>query len=86
MKTPARKTWLNIVLFLAMIAINALGASGLINGMSQKDVTDRFPTLITPAPVAFSIGSVIYLLLAAGLVLTLTRQDDPYFARAAEKI
>jgi hypothetical protein len=48
-----------------MIAFNVLASTGLINGVLTSDVSDRYPTVITPAGWAFTIWLVIYLGLAA---------------------
>lgn len=51
----------NLIIFIIMIIINYLGASGFINGISQKDISDMYKTLVTPASYAFSIWSLIYI-------------------------
>lgn len=43
------------------IAFNWLAAVGRVNGVSPSDISDKYPTPITPAGYAFSIWSVIYL-------------------------
>lgn len=47
------------------IAFNWLAAAGRINGVTPQDVSDHYPTLVTPAGYAFSIWSLIYLGLLA---------------------
>jgi hypothetical protein len=49
----------------AMIAINGLAANGLINGVTPDVISERYPTVVTPAAYAFSIWSLIYFGLAA---------------------
>jgi len=49
--------------FAVMIVVNALSDLLPINGVTTQDVSDRFPTLITPAPVTFAIWGLIYVLL-----------------------
>lgn len=49
----------------ATIAFNALAAMGYVNGVTPKQVSDRYPTVLTPAGYAFTIWSLIYF----GLVL-----------------
>jgi hypothetical protein len=44
-----------------VIVINYLGGTGSINNTSVGDVSDKYPTLITPAGYAFSIWGLIYL-------------------------
>lgn len=47
------------------IAFNWLAAAGRINGVTPQEVSDQYPTLVTPAGYAFSIWSLIYLGLLA---------------------
>lgn len=44
----------------ATIAFNALATTGRINGVMTNEVSDRFPTVVTPAGYAFTIWAVIY--------------------------
>src|SRR6056297_1449348 len=81
-----KKPWVNLILLVATLAINALGAFGYINGMSQKEVSDMYTTLITPSPSTFSIWSVIYILLFISLVTMIVKKDDPYYSRAIDEI
>ncbi|HSK68926.1 MAG TPA: tryptophan-rich sensory protein [Candidatus Limnocylindria bacterium] len=80
------KAWLNLALYFLTIGVNALGAFGVINGMSQREVSDKYPTLITPSPFTFSIWSVIYLLLLAALLWMALRSEEPHAARLIERI
>ena len=66
----------NIIFFIAMLFINYLGASGFINGKSQKDISDMYKTLITPAGYAFSIWGIIYLALAISLLILFFKYRD----------
>ena len=81
-----RKAQLNLVLLIITLAVNALGAFGYINGMSQKAVSDMYMTLITPSPSTFSIWSVIYILLFVSLITMIVKKDDPYYNRAVDEI
>src|SRR6476646_8612591 len=54
-----------ILATLATIAFNALAATGYINGITPAEISDRLPTIITPAGYAFSIWSLIYVGLLA---------------------
>jgi benzodiazapine receptor len=49
----------------ATIAWNILAAYGYVNGITPAEISDKYPTIITPAGYAFSIWSLIY----AGLVV-----------------
>src|SRR5437764_12012194 len=54
-----------LVATLATIGVNAIAALGLINGVTPATISERHPSLITPAGYAFSIWSLIYLGLMA---------------------
>lgn len=81
-----RKAWINGLFFVVTLAINTLGAIGLINGLSQKQISDRYVTLITPSPSTFSIWSVIYLLLLISVIVMIVRKNDTYYENALDQI
>lgn len=55
---------LMVASFIVMVAVNALAAATpVIGGRLTSEVSDKYPTLITPAGYVFSIWSIIYLLL-----------------------
>ena len=83
MKTKT-KAWVNLALFIATLAINALGAFGFINNLSQKEISDKYPTLITPSSGTFSIWGVIYTLLLISLVYMIVKAKDDRTARTIE--
>ena len=56
----AKQAWINLIFLAVTLVINTLGAIGLINGLTQKQISDMYVTLITPSPSTFSIWSVIY--------------------------
>jgi benzodiazapine receptor len=80
------KAWINLGLFLLTIGVNALGALGFINGMSQKEVSDAYPTLITPSSSTFSIWGVIYTLLLISLVWMIVKNKEEKTAKITEAI
>lgn len=84
--TTKMKTLVNLVVYLMTVAINALGAFGYINGLSQKQVSDRFDTLITPSPFAFSIWSVIYTLLIITVLYWLFKAKQPETERTVNAV
>jgi hypothetical protein len=57
--------------FLAMVAVNILANLLPINGMTTGDISDNYPSLITPAGYTFLIWTVIYILLCAYVVYQL---------------
>ena len=81
-----KKAWINGLVFLVTLAVNAFGAIGLINGLSQKEISDMYVTLITPSPSTFSIWSVIYTLLLVSILVMIFKKDDPYYSRAIDEI
>lgn len=81
-----KKAWINGLFLIVTLIVNALGAIGLINGLSQKEISDMYITLITPSPSTFSIWSVIYALLLTSLVVMIARKNDPYYTRAIDQI
>ncbi|WP_169086988.1 tryptophan-rich sensory protein [Paenibacillus sp. PL91] len=55
--------WLNVIGLAAVLAVNGLAQWLPINGKTTGELSAKYPLLITPAPYAFSIWSIIYLLL-----------------------
>ena len=80
------KAWVNMGFLLLTLAVNALGAFGFINGLSQKAVSDAYPTLITPSPATFGIWGVIYVLLLASLIFMIVKYKEERTARLIQTI
>ena len=57
---------------LGTIAFNWLAAVGRVNGVSPSEISDKYPTPITPAGYAFSIWTLIYVGLIAFSIYQLT--------------
>lgn len=76
----------NIIGFILVIIVNALGGSGNLNGTSIADISNANPNLFTPAGYAFSIWGFIYLLLL-GFIIYQSRslfkpvRDDEFILR-----
>lgn len=81
-----KKAWVNALFFVATLVINTLGALGLINGFSQKQISDMYVTLITPSPATFSIWSIIYSLLLISVIVMIVKKDDPYYESSVNQI
>lgn len=81
-----KKAWINGLFLAVTLVINTLGALGLINGLSQKEISDMFVTLITPSPATFSIWSVIYSLLLICVIVMIVKKNDPYYKSAVNQI
>jgi benzodiazapine receptor len=63
-KRPVFLQGINIISFIATVAVNVLaGYTTLLNGVMSSEVSDIYPTLITPAGFTFSIWGIIYMLL-----------------------
>lgn len=60
--------WWNLLFYLGMIVTNILSVALPLGGNSTKEISDKYQTYITPAGYAFSIWSLIYLLLAGFIV------------------
>lgn len=44
--------------------------------MSQKAISDKYHTLITPAPFTFSIWGIIYLLVLLSLIMMIAKEKE----------
>ncbi len=56
--------YVNIVAFVLTVIVNGLaGSTTLLGGKVTADVSDLYPTLVTPAGYVFAIWGVIYILL-----------------------
>lgn len=80
------KAWINLVVFIAMVGVNALGAFGLINDASQSEVSREYQSLITPAGFTFSIWSLIYGLLFVGIIAMILKYKEGYYDRVINAI
>jgi len=56
---------INIIGFIAVVAVNILANALPINGMTTAELSDSYPNLFVPAGYVFAIWGVIYLLLLA---------------------
>jgi len=81
-----KKAWINGLFLAVTLVVNTLGAIGIINGLSQKQVSDKYPTLITPGPATFQIWGVIYSLLIASMIVMIVRKNDFYYQKAVDRI
>ena len=63
-----------IVATVATIVFNSMASAGYIGSVTTGEISDRYPTIITPAGYAFSIWSLIYLgLIGFSIYQALTR-------------
>ena len=85
-KDVKKKAWINGIFFIITLAVNGLGGAGLINGTSQKEISDMYLTLITPSPSTFSIWSIIFGLLLISVIVMIVKSNDMYYQKAIEDI
>jgi hypothetical protein len=76
--------WLNVVAFVAIVAVNSLaGSTTLIGGQDTAAVSDKYFTLITPAGYTFAIWGIIYFLLGVFVIFQALPSDQ---GKTAEKV
>ena len=61
------KVW-NTIVFVLVIAMNALANLLPINGKTTGEISNQINVLITPAGYAFSIWSLIYILIGIWII------------------
>ncbi|MFA9392524.1 MAG: hypothetical protein ACERKD_22125 [Prolixibacteraceae bacterium] len=61
--------YINLLLFAFMIVMNYLANALPLNGKTTGQLSDAYPNLFVPAGITFSIWGIIYLLLAAFMVI-----------------
>jgi hypothetical protein len=67
---------LALVATIATLGFNAIASAGLLNGTTPDEISNRFPTPVTPAGFTFAIWSLIYLgLIAFGIYQVLPTKD-----------
>jgi benzodiazapine receptor len=83
-KLPAQTRGMAVLVMLATIAVvvvNFLAATGRINGVLPNDISDKYPTVITPAGWAFSIWGLIYVGLIGFSIFQLLGSKASAFVR-----
>lgn len=68
--------WWNWLAFIAVMAINALANTAILGGRTTGEISDKYPTWITPEGYAFTIWSVIYVLLLGFLIYQTGRTTE----------
>jgi hypothetical protein len=59
----------NIAAFIITVIVNSIaGSTTLIGGVQTADVSNKYPTLVTPAGFTFAIWGIIYVLLGVFVV------------------
>jgi len=85
-KERGKMAWINLFFLIATLGVNTMGAVGLINGLTQKQISDKYLTLITPSPATFGIWSVIYILLLISMIVMIAKKKDLYYQKAIDEI
>lgn len=67
--------WINLLAFLAMIAVNALANLLPLGGHTTGEVSAEYPNLFTPQPFTFAIWIVIYLFMCIYIIMQLGSTD-----------
>lgn len=75
------RAWSVMLATIGTIAFNALSASGYLNGVTPKAISDKYPTVVTPAGYAFTIWSLIYLGLIAFSIYQMMASNLAKFRR-----
>ncbi len=70
---------LNTVLFALVIVINTLANALPINGLNTGQLSDRYPSLFTPAGFTFSVWGVLYLLQLSFVIVQFWIKQESYF-------
>ncbi|MBQ0145950.1 MAG: hypothetical protein KBS51_02380 [Lachnospiraceae bacterium] len=60
LRTTRLYNWINLFAFTAMVAVNILANALPLGGNTSGQVSDRYPSLFTPAGITFAIRGVIY--------------------------
>jgi benzodiazapine receptor len=68
-----------LVATIGTIAYNTLAGAGYVNDVTPAVISDRYPTVVTPAGYAFSIWSLIYLGLIAFSIYQLLPRNAARF-------
>lgn len=75
---PTGLVLLNAISFIAVLVVNYVTATQVLNGITVGDVSHKYDTLFAPADYAFVIWSVIYLLCAGFVIYQwILLKDDP---------
>ncbi|WP_334074755.1 MULTISPECIES: tryptophan-rich sensory protein [Paenibacillus] len=68
--------WWNILFFFALVAVNVMAETLPLGGAKTGELSDRYPSHLTPEGYAFMIWNVIYLLIGCAVVYLFRRKND----------
>ncbi|HER54468.1 MAG TPA: tryptophan-rich sensory protein [Candidatus Bathyarchaeota archaeon] len=74
----------NIVAYVITLIVNGLaGSTTFLGGVTSADVSDMYPTLVTPAGFTFAIWGIIYTLLALFVIYQVLpkNKDKPFLGQ-----
>lgn len=72
------KKYINLILFIVMVTVNALAVTGVIGNIRTEDVSHLYNSVLTPADMTFSIWSVIYIALFALIIWQMTENANEF--------
>lgn len=67
---------LNIFALIAMVTVNVLAQVLPLGGMTTAEISDLYPTLLTPIGLSFSIWSLIYIAMGWFVIQQVIASDD----------
>lgn len=73
--------YLSLAAYVFMVGVNALASLLPLNNQTTAEISDRYPTLITPAGYVFAIWALIYLALAGFVLFQLLRDSNGRLTR-----
>lgn len=76
LKSTRIYNWVNLIAYVAMVTVNILANALPLGGNTSGQVSDRYPSLFTPAGITFSIWGVIYALLGIVMVRQLISKRE----------
>jgi len=83
MRRDTARQWINVLVMVATVVVNALASILPLNGLNTGEISDRFRVYFVPAGYVFSIWGLIYLALAAFAVYQAvpSQRDNPLLRR-----
>ena len=76
---------LNLIFFIAMIVVNALGEFLPLGVGSTGAISEKYKNLFTPAPITFSIWGIIYLLVGYFVVYQMISSAKNWYSTEVVK-
>jgi benzodiazapine receptor len=86
LKKPVMFQAINIVAYVVTLIVNGLaGSTTVLGGVTSAQVSDNYPTLVTPAGFTFAIWGIIYTLLALFVIYQALpkNKDKPFLGQVS---